>query len=59
MKLAEASVPEITMLDIMEHVSTATLRRYSHIRAQARWGAVEARQNSMAKASLQKSAATH
>ena len=35
-KLAEAGVPESTMLDIMGHVSTAMLRRYSHIRAQAR-----------------------
>ncbi len=41
-KLAEAGVPEGTMLDIMGHVSAATLRRYSHIRAQARRDAIEA-----------------
>ncbi|MBK5294114.1 MAG: tyrosine-type recombinase/integrase [Acidobacteriia bacterium] len=34
-KLAEAGEPESTMLDIMGHMSTAMLRRYSHIRAQA------------------------
>ena len=41
-KLAEAGVPESTMLDIMGHVSTAMLRRYSHIRAQARREAIDA-----------------
>jgi integrase len=41
-KLAEAGVPESTMLDIMGHVSTAMLRRYSHIRAQARRDAIDA-----------------
>jgi integrase len=41
-KLAEAGVPEGTMLDIMGHVSTAMLRRYSHIRAQARRDAIDA-----------------
>ena len=41
-KLAEAGVPEGTMLDIMGHVSAAMLRRYSHIRAQARRDAIEA-----------------
>lgn len=41
-KLAEAGVPESTMLDIMGHVSTAMLRRYSHIRAQARRDAMDA-----------------
>jgi integrase len=53
-KLAEAGVPEITMLDIMGHVSTAMLKRYSHIRARARrdaMDAVEAHQNSIAKES--------
>ena len=53
-KLAEAGVPEITMLDIMGHVSTAMLKRYSHIRAQARrdaMDALDARQNPMAKES--------
>jgi integrase len=35
-KLAEAGVPESTMLDMMGHVSAAMLRRYSHIRAQRR-----------------------
>ena len=41
-KPAEAGVPESTMLDIMGHVSAAMLRRYSHIRAQARRDAIEA-----------------
>jgi integrase len=49
-KCAEAGVPEGTMLDMMGHVSAAMLRRYSHIRAQARReaiAAVEARVNSV------------
>jgi integrase len=41
-KLAEAGVPESTMLDMMGHVSAAMLRRYSHIRAQARRDAIAA-----------------
>jgi integrase len=41
-KLAEAGVPESTMLDIMGHVSAAMLRRYSHIRVQARRDAMDA-----------------
>ena len=41
-KLADAGVPESTMLDMMGHVSTAMLRRYSHIRAQARRDAIDA-----------------
>jgi integrase len=41
-KLAEAGVPESTMLDIMGHVSTSMLRRYSHIRAKARRDAIDA-----------------
>jgi integrase len=41
-KLAEAGVPESTMLDIMGHMSQAMLRRYSHIRAQARRDAITA-----------------
>jgi integrase len=41
-KLAEAGVPESTMLDMMGHVSTAMLRRYSHIRARARREAIDA-----------------
>ncbi|MBM3795331.1 MAG: site-specific integrase [Acidobacteria bacterium] len=48
-KLAEAGVPELTMLDMMGHVSTSMLRRYSRIRAKARRDAIdalEARQNS-------------
>jgi hypothetical protein len=39
------------MLDMMGHVSTAMLRRYSHIRARARRDAIDAlesRQNSNA-----------
>jgi integrase len=48
-KLAEAGVPEITMLDMMGHVSAAMLKRYSHIRARARREAIDSiefRQNS-------------
>jgi integrase len=41
-KMAEAGVPEGTMLDMMGHVSTVMLRRYSHIRAQARREAIDA-----------------
>ena len=41
-KLAENGVPERTMLDMMGHVSSAMLRRYSHIRAQARRDAISA-----------------
>ena len=41
-KLGEAGVPEQTMLDIMGHVSATMLRRYSHIRAQARREAIDA-----------------
>ncbi len=41
-KLAEAGVPESTMLDMMGHVSAAMLRRYSHIRAKARRDAINA-----------------
>jgi integrase len=41
-KLAEAAVPESTMLDMMGHVSAAMLRRYSHIRAKSRREAITA-----------------
>jgi integrase len=41
-KMAEAGVPESTMLDMMGHVSAAMLRRYSHIRAKARQEAMTA-----------------
>jgi integrase len=41
-KLAEAGVPESTMLDIMGHMSQAMLRRYSHIRGKARREAIAA-----------------
>ena len=41
-KLGEAGTPESTMLDMMGHVSAAMLRRYSHIRAQARRDAIAA-----------------
>ena len=40
-KLGEAGVPERTMLDMMGHVSEAMLKRYSHIRAQARRDAID------------------
>ena len=41
-KLAEAGVPESTMLDMMGHMSAKMLRRYSHIRAKARRAAIAA-----------------
>jgi integrase len=41
-KMAEAGVPESTMLAIMGHMSRAMLERYSHIRMAAKRAAVEA-----------------
>jgi integrase len=41
-KMAEAGVPEATMLDIMGHMSAAMLRRYSHIRQAAKVEAMQA-----------------
>jgi hypothetical protein len=41
-KMAEAGVPEATMLDIMGHMSAAMLRRYSHIRQAAKIEAMQA-----------------
>jgi len=41
-KMAEAGVPESTMLSIMGHMSRAMLERYSHIRMAAKRQAVEA-----------------
>jgi hypothetical protein len=41
-KLAEAGVGESVMLDLMGHMSAAMLRRYSHIRAEARRSAITA-----------------
>lgn len=41
-KLAEAGVPESTMLAMMGHMSRAMLERYSHIRVQARRHAIDA-----------------
>jgi integrase len=41
-KLAEAGVPESTMLSLMGHMSRAMLERYSHIRMAAKRVAVEA-----------------
>ena len=43
-KMAEAGVPESTMLAIMGHMSRAMLERYSHIRMQAKREAVKALQ---------------
>ena len=40
-KMAEAGVPESTMLAIMGHMSRAMLERYSHIRMAAKREAVE------------------
>jgi integrase len=44
-KMAEAGVPESTMLAIMGHMSRAMLERYSHIRLEAKRQAVEALQS--------------
>ena len=41
-KMAEAGVPESTMLALMGHMSRAMLERYSHIRMAAKRHAVEA-----------------
>ncbi|MFN7999116.1 MAG: tyrosine-type recombinase/integrase [Bryobacteraceae bacterium] len=41
-QMAEAGVLESTMLDIMGHVSSAMLRRYSHIRQAAKLEAMQA-----------------
>ncbi|MBK9171079.1 MAG: tyrosine-type recombinase/integrase [Bryobacterales bacterium] len=41
-KMAEAGVPEGTMLAIMGHMSRAMLERYSHVRMEAKREAVEA-----------------
>jgi hypothetical protein len=41
-KMAEAGVPESTMLAIMGHTSRAMLERYGHIRMAAKREAVEA-----------------
>ena len=40
--MAEEGVAESTMIDMMGHVSAAMLRRYSHIRSQARRDAIAA-----------------
>ena len=40
--MAEAGVPEATMLDIMGHMSSAMLRRHSHIRQVAKVEAMDA-----------------
>jgi integrase len=40
-KMAEAGVPESTMLDLLGHMSKAMLRRYSHIRMVAKREAVK------------------
>ncbi|MCC6341321.1 MAG: site-specific integrase [Bryobacterales bacterium] len=41
-KMAEAGVPESTMLSLLGHMSRAMLERYSHIRMAAKRSAVEA-----------------
>ena len=41
-KMAEAGVPESTMLALMGHMSRAMMERYSHIRMAAKRDAVEA-----------------
>lgn len=41
-RMAEAGVPEQTMKDLVGHISEAMLRRYTHIRMEAKRRAVEA-----------------
>ncbi len=41
-KMAEAGIPESTMLSLMGHMSRAMLERYSHIRMAAKREAVDA-----------------
>jgi len=41
-RMAERGVPEYVMIDLMGHVGAAMLRRYSHVRAEARRAAIEA-----------------
>ena len=42
-KMAEAGIPESTMLALMGHMSRAMLERYSHIRMTAKREAVKVR----------------
>jgi integrase len=51
-KLAEAGIPEQVMLDMMGHVSQAMLKRYSHIRLEARRRAIEALERAGAEISV-------
>ena len=55
--MAEAGVPESTMLALMGHMSRAMLERYSHIRMAAKRKAVEAL-TLTPKANTEESAAT-
>ncbi|MBL8294001.1 MAG: tyrosine-type recombinase/integrase [Bryobacterales bacterium] len=55
-KMAEAGVPESTMLAIMGHMSRAMLERYSHIRMHAKREAVEALNFTPAKPNLNEAA---
>ena len=43
---------ESTMLDMMGHVSSAMLRRYSHIRAKARRDAIDALEGKVSDAAV-------
>ena len=52
-KMAEAGVPESTMLSLMGHMSRAMLERYSHVRISAKRDAVEALNLRNRKPSLQ------
>ena len=51
-KLAEAGIPEQVMLDMMGHVSQAMLKRYSHIRLEARRRAIQALERAGAEISV-------
>lgn len=53
-KMAEAGVPESTMLALMGHMSRAMLERYSHIRMTAKRQAVEALRTVTVSASVER-----
>ena len=51
-KLAEAGIPEQVMLDLLGHVSQAMMKRWSHIRLEARRRAIEALERAGAEISV-------
>jgi integrase len=51
-KLAEAGIPEQVMPDLLGHVSQAMMKRWSHIRLEARRRAIEALERAGAEISV-------